>query len=66
MTKRARALFDEYVIKYLNRPELASLGLQSHAHNLRDRARSQGIPLEELTDEVGPLPVALAEARNRT
>lgn len=62
MSMRGRQLFDGYVAKYLNEPQLAVLSVQSHAFALTGQARAQRIPMHEITDEVGPLLAALTAA----
>lgn len=65
MSMRGQHFFDRYVANYLNEPQLASLSIQSHAFNLTGQARSERIPMHEITDEVGPLVAALTAATIR-
>lgn len=66
MSRRGREAFDQYVAKHLNHPDLAMLPMSSHVHNLTLLAREAAIPISEITDEVGPLPEALAHCKDTT
>jgi hypothetical protein len=62
MSERGRQFFDAYVAQSLNDPHLDAFSMQSHAYSLVTEARSAGIRTEEIVEEVGEIPQALALA----
>ena len=61
MSARGRDLFDSYVNKSLNHPDLRSLDATSHAFNLSAQAAAEHIPISQIIEEVGPIGPALLE-----
>lgn len=69
MSERGHRLFLDYVANQLADPELAALNADEHAERLTRMAELAGIPLLEITEEVGhigdALAVVLAQAASR-
>lgn len=62
MTSRGRRLFDRYVSSHLNHPTFAALTIDSHAFNVATMAADARIPVQEIVEEIGPIPSALRAA----
>lgn len=55
MSARGRKIFDRYASTHLRGPLACAISLQSHVHNLLLDCREQGVPHEEIVEEVGEL-----------
>lgn len=64
MSERGFRLFEAYVANKLNDPALATLSAEDHADNLVAEATAAGIPIVEITEEIGPIADALAIVKN--
>jgi hypothetical protein len=58
-------LFDTYVARQLNHPNMVGVSMNSHVLNLNSAAGDAHISLLEMTEEVGPLAQALMAAAVR-
>lgn len=65
MTERARKLFDAYVTKSLNHPDLKDLSIASHVFNFNVEVSDARIPGSEMIEEIGPYAQALLAARKK-
>jgi branched-subunit amino acid aminotransferase/4-amino-4-deoxychorismate lyase len=64
MSDRGWRLYVGYVDRQLLDPTHAALNPKDHAERLVAQAHAAGIPILEITEEVGPVADALAVARN--
>ena len=66
MSARGRDLFDSYVNKSLNHPDLRRFNATSHAFNLSAQAAAEHISISQVIEEVGPItPALVARMRKR-